>query len=509
MREQIDGHSLDAQESNIQKYVADQGWTLVQIYTDAGVSAKKGSHRPMFERLMQAAQAGEFDVVVVDKIDRFYRHLVGLLTALDKLNTWNVGFVSVQERLDFTTPWGKLTLTMLGMLAEIYIDNLRQETRKGLRQRARNGYLNGSIPYGYCKGLCQECTDPNGQGYCPRYGHPNQSDGKILIPHPIESEIVKQVYAWYLTGDFSDALIAEKLNGLTYSLANGNAVPVRQKGGPGRSQPGAFTRDSVREMLLRVSYTGKVPYYGTDKQSGKKKKRRNPVALYPGKHPALIAEATFHQVQELRSLLSTQPKNHHAQQHRLYLLTGLLRCGYCGGAMRGSAGSQHKYYRDATQIERTGTCHQPLVRAEQIETQVVNYLKYVFNSIDHEQVMEQYQQQKDAIAVRWERAQQLYLDGDLDREQYDFEKNRSDELEQALLDHTPNAIITLGEEVYQGFAVWNRILPIKKKRLLQLVLEAVYVKEGELVAVQPSIASHPLFSGCCSSGDDGGYPVSK
>jgi len=61
MREQIDGHSLDAQESNIQKYVADQGWTLVQIYTDAGVSAKKGSHRPMFERLMQAAQAGEFD----------------------------------------------------------------------------------------------------------------------------------------------------------------------------------------------------------------------------------------------------------------------------------------------------------------------------------------------------------------------------------------------------------------------------------------------------------------
>jgi len=56
---------------------------------------------------------------------------------------YGVSFASVQEQLDFTTPWGKLMLTVLGTLAEIYLDNLRQETRKGKLQRARQGFLAG------------------------------------------------------------------------------------------------------------------------------------------------------------------------------------------------------------------------------------------------------------------------------------------------------------------------------------------------------------------------------
>ncbi len=161
MREQVDGHSLDAQAAHIQGYVTAQGWCLVELYTDAGLSAKKGSPRPAFDRLLVDARAGRFDVIVVDKIDRFSRHLGSLLVALEQLNAANVAFVSVQERLDLTTPWGKLMLTVLGMLAEIYIDNLRQETRKGKIQRARDGLWNGSIPFGYCNGLCSRCTDPS------------------------------------------------------------------------------------------------------------------------------------------------------------------------------------------------------------------------------------------------------------------------------------------------------------------------------------------------------------
>lgn len=382
MQEQVDGHSLDAQENNIRSFVESQGWTLMKIYTDPGISAKKGSHRPMLERLMKDAQTGKFEVVIVDKIDRFYRHLNGLLTALDELNSHGVSFVSVQERLDFTTPWGKLTLTLLGMLAEIYLDNLRQETRKGLRQRARNGYWNGSIPFGYCKGLCEECTDPNGKDYCPEYGKSNLSDGKILILHPIEGEIVKQIYQWYLTREYSHARIAEKLNGMTHQLENGTSLPIRQKGHPGRTKPGPFSKDTVREILHHIFYTGKVPYYGTDPRTGRKRKRRNPAAIYPGKHPALIDEATFQQVQELHALLGSSPNKISSQKRRIYPLTGLLRCGYCGGSMRGSSNGKYFYYRDATQIERTSTCHQPLVRADKIERQVVDYLLKVLRPLN-------------------------------------------------------------------------------------------------------------------------------
>ncbi len=179
-REQVEGHSLDAQEVHINTFVQAQGWALMQIYTDAGISAKKGSQRPALEQLLRDAKAGKFDVVVVDKIDRFYRHLGGLLSALDQLNSYGVSFASVQEKLDFVTPWGKLMLTVLGMLAEIYLDNLRQETKKGQRQRARKGMWIGGIPFGYCKGLCANCEDPNGKDYCPNFGGKNLGDGKNI-----------------------------------------------------------------------------------------------------------------------------------------------------------------------------------------------------------------------------------------------------------------------------------------------------------------------------------------
>jgi len=84
MRDQLDGHSLEAQAVHIRQYAQSRGWELVEIYTDAGISAKKDSQRPALAQLMEDAQAGKFNVIIADKIDRFYRHLNGLLKALDE-----------------------------------------------------------------------------------------------------------------------------------------------------------------------------------------------------------------------------------------------------------------------------------------------------------------------------------------------------------------------------------------------------------------------------------------
>jgi len=171
MREQVDGFSLDAQENNIRKYAEDHGWNVTAIYTDAGISAKRDSQRPQFLQLIQDAESHLFDVVIVDKIDRFYRHLSGLLNTLDQLKEDIVSFVSVQERLDFTTPWGKLTLTVLGMLAEIYIDNLRQETTKGKVQRARMGIGMATSPMGIAKVCALIAKTPMEQATARSLGH--------------------------------------------------------------------------------------------------------------------------------------------------------------------------------------------------------------------------------------------------------------------------------------------------------------------------------------------------
>jgi hypothetical protein len=170
----------------------------------------------------------------------------------------------VQEHLDFTSPWGKLMLTVLGMLAEIYIYNLRQETRKWKRQRAREGLWNGSIPFGYCNGLCSDCTDLNGKDYCPYFGGPNRGDGKIPIPHPVESQAVKLAFSLYATGEYSDGKLAEFLNSQDAVMPDGAHIPFRTKGLPNHNEPGPISRDYIRGILNRIFYAGKIAYQGVD-----------------------------------------------------------------------------------------------------------------------------------------------------------------------------------------------------------------------------------------------------
>ncbi|RLC56548.1 MAG: hypothetical protein DRI80_16130 [Chloroflexota bacterium] len=435
--EQVAGHSLDAQRTSTRAFIAHRGWTFVDEYMDAGHSAKPGARRPAFNRLLADARRDCFDVVVVDKVDRFYRHLKGLLIALDTLNEAGVTFVSVRENLDLSTPWGKLTLTVLGMLAEIYIDNLREETRKGKIQRAREGLYNGSIPLGYCDGRCSACTDPNGRGYCPHYGGSDRGDGKVPVPHPIESVAVRLAFRWYLTGDFSDGAIAERLNGYEHTLPDGTVVHLRTKGRPGRFPPGRFTKDNVRHLLQRPFYAGLIPYYGKDAQ-GRKRKRGQVTALFPGQHAPLISAEDFEKARELRRRLSRRSRQRKTGKPNIYPLSGLLICDTCGRRMRAmGTGKGYRYYRDATRIEHREACDQPTLRAEEIEAQVVAFLRSLACRLPpdwRERVAEivippeqqaALEEREQEIRARMERATRLHLEGYITYEQFLDERHRA------------------------------------------------------------------------------------
>ncbi len=488
MREQVDGFSLDAQKTNICQYVESQGWEFVDLYTDAGISAKKDSHRPDLARLMKDAEAHRFDVIIVDKVDRFYRHLRGLLGALDQLNNWNIAFVSVQERLDFTTIWGKLTLTVLGTLAEIYIDNLRQETRKGKLQRARDGNWNGNIPYGYCRGLCSKCQEPNGEGYCPDFGKPDKGNGKQLTLHPIESKVVRLVFDWYMSSLESDGHIAKRL--AVYPITE-NGLVARSRGRLARRPAGPLQRDAIRSMLTNVFYTGKVPYYGSSKKGEPTTKRIK--ELFLGKHPALVTKEEYDRVQEIRKTLGKTPLFHRPNQTRIYPLSGILYCSYCGRPMRGSAAKTGMfYYRDTTQIEKSGSCPQCRVRAEPIEEQVVNWLRRVVQqkSVDKEYAANEEQLEK--IQSRYNRVKDLYIVGQIDKDAYDGEKLRYEIAIQPLQKNTNTAIITSLQEMRFKLVKWHKQSLLEKRRLLQFAAEAVYIKGSVLVGVQPTSALLPL-----------------
>ena len=499
-QEQTEGHSLDAQTTHIQNFVQTQGWNLVQLYTDAGISAKKGSHRPAFEQLLRDARKGLFDVVVVDKIDRFYRHLGGLLTTLDQFNGMGVSLASVQEKLDFTTPWGKLMLTVLGMLAEIYIDNLRQETKKGHRQRARRGLWIGEIPYGYCNGLCANCTDPNGEGYCPNHGKANLSDGKRIVAHPIESLGVKLAYDWYASGKMSMTEIAIKLYGYPVTLPDGTQTTLRQKGHENHNGKGAFSKDVVRWMLQRFAYTGKITYVGFD-DTGKYRSRQPPQEIFDGQHPALISQELFDQVQNMRISLGHNGRKIKDRQIRCYPLTGILRCGFCGSNLRGvSCNGKYFSYQDGSKIDAITRCRQGLVKQEWIEGAISKCIITIVNQASEQRAIESTHEQFSLAEQRYKRSQELYLAGEINREQYEKERDAYEYRENHLQHEQLCATIALLSLLRSELARWDELLPIDKKRLLRLVLEGAWVRENALVAVQPTVAFLPILAGASSSG---------
>jgi len=500
MREQVDGFSLDAQENNIRKYAEDHGWELTGMYTDAGISAKRDSKRPQFIQMMEDAEAHQFDVVITDKIDRFYRHLSGLLNTLDRLKESDVFFVSVQERLDFTTPWGKLTLTVLGMLAEIYIDNLRQETTKGKVQRARDGYWNGNISYGYCKGLCSDCKDANGAGYCPEFGTPDKGNGKTLILHPVDQHAVSLIFELSMTGKYSTLRIAEFVNESSFTLADGSEILYRHRGK--RGKPNAkreFTKEFVRSVLNNVFYTGQVAYY-----SGQK--RRILKEVYPGKHSAIVSQETFQKAQEVRSVLYKNARAKKGRSIRLYPLTGILHCASCGWTMRGCSTKGRFYYLDSSRVERKGLCEQHMVDAEQVETELVNYLLAKMENWRATFKPEDVINLIDEIETHIEQTRTLFLCRDITLETYETVRDREITQLEILRKTNLDVILPLLNSLKEKLTSWTSTLPIDKKRQFRVVIETVWLQNNAIVALQPTLAFLPLFSqkqGSCNSGPDG------
>jgi site-specific DNA recombinase len=263
-RQAEEGRSPESQLQDMQAYCRRKGWEIVVVYRDEGLSCRL-SDRPGLQQLLDGVRAGKVDVVMVYYINRFYRKLESLLAVMKLLHDCSVTFVSIHENIDFTTRWGKLILNILGTLAEIYVDELSETTSRGKEQRARGGLYNGSIPTGYCNGLCNRCTDPNGPGYCPLVGLRPIGDGKVPVPHPIESEAIRLAFQWYASGQYSDADIAYRLNRHEFHL-QGEVYRVRPKRQRGHQDsytiPLEFTKDTVRGILRRAFYSGVVEYRG-------------------------------------------------------------------------------------------------------------------------------------------------------------------------------------------------------------------------------------------------------
>lgn len=131
-----DQQTLPMQNRAMREYAARRGWTIVMQVKEVGSGA---SQRQMREKLIDAARRREIDVVLVWRLDRWGRSVTDLLATLQELEHLGVGFVSLTEALDLTTPAGRAMAAMLAVFAEFEREVLRERVRAGLAHARKNG----------------------------------------------------------------------------------------------------------------------------------------------------------------------------------------------------------------------------------------------------------------------------------------------------------------------------------------------------------------------------------
>jgi DNA invertase Pin-like site-specific DNA recombinase len=131
-----DQQTLPMQNRALRAYAVRRGWTIALEVREVGSGAVQREAR---EKLLEAARRREIDVVLVWRLDRWGRSVTDLLATLQELDHLGVGFVSLTEALDLTTPTGRAMAALLAVFAEFEREILRERVRAGLDHARQNG----------------------------------------------------------------------------------------------------------------------------------------------------------------------------------------------------------------------------------------------------------------------------------------------------------------------------------------------------------------------------------
>jgi putative DNA-invertase from lambdoid prophage Rac len=131
-----DQQTIPMQTRALREYATRRGWTITLQVKEIGSGASQRERR---EQLLEAARRREIDLVLVWRLDRWGRSVTDLLATLQELEHLGVGFVSLTEALDLTSPAGRAMAALLAVFAEFEREILRERVRAGLAHARQNG----------------------------------------------------------------------------------------------------------------------------------------------------------------------------------------------------------------------------------------------------------------------------------------------------------------------------------------------------------------------------------
>ncbi|MFD2249269.1 DNA invertase Pin-like site-specific DNA recombinase/polyhydroxyalkanoate synthesis regulator phasin [Pseudochelatococcus lubricantis] len=354
--------SIEDQFRLCREHAQREHWEIVGSYEDAAISGSSTILRPGIQRLMRDAQHGEFNILLAEALDRISRDQADVATLYKHLKFAGVTIVTLAEG-----EISELHVGLKGTMNALFLKDLADKTRRGLRGRVEKGKAGGGICYSY---RVVKKFDGNGE--------PIRGDREIV---PEEAEIVRRIFREFASGKSPKAI----------------AVDLNRAGVPGPLGR-AWGDTSIRGHVSRGTgivnnelYAGVLVWnrlrFVKDPSTGKRVSRINPPEKWVRSevpHLRIVDDELWNAVRARQKDIAVQfeataegvrkakARKLHEKKRPVSLLSGLLTCGCCGGKygliMRDRYGCLNHY--------RRGTCDngRTIPRAK-IEERVLSGLK--------------------------------------------------------------------------------------------------------------------------------------
>ena len=301
---------------------------LVDLYADEGISGTAAKKRSEFQRMMKDCRHGKIDRIYTKSVSRFARNTKECLQYVRELKLLGITICFEKENLDTAKSADEMMIAVMAGLAQEESVSISKNIKWAVRKRMQNGTYKAVLPYGFM-----------------------WNEGKIEIVEQ-EAEIVRQIFAWYLSG-YGSHLIMEMLNDAH--------IPTRQNK--------RWRLQTVQRILINERYMGDAVFqknYHMDTVPFTRKKNCGELPMYyvSNANEAIISREDFEAVQKLHQ--SKSDKSKWKSRDSSCPLARKIWCACCGSAYRFRLENHIEKWVCLTHDQNSQKCHIKAIPQEQI-----------------------------------------------------------------------------------------------------------------------------------------------
>jgi len=307
--------SLEAQETELKEFALRENLKIASIFRESQTAKEPG--RPIFNQMLDRIEKEEAQGILAWHPDRLARNSVDGGKIIFLIDSGKIQSLKFPTFWFEPTPQGKFMLNIAFGQSKYFVDNLSENTKRGLRQKLRRGELPGYAPLGYLNDLRTH----------------------TMVKDPERFVLVKKLFELYATGNYSLKDLQKLITSAGLLSRNNKTLSV-----------------SVIQHALQNPF-----YYGVFIYNGE---------MYQGKHELMISKKLFDKCQKILADRS-RPKK---PSQKEYPFRNLLKCGECDCAITSETQKGHNYYRCT---KKKVPCSQKYVREENLAEQISKILQKV------------------------------------------------------------------------------------------------------------------------------------